>query len=268
MSCQTAFFAGSERIERLSADLRDLPPDDASVWQRVQSEFQLSKDVIHMNNGSIGPSPRIVTESIIDALGKLEADPYHNTWGGLAAGMETTRTHAADFIGAELDEVSLIRNCTEGMNLIATGLDLEPGDEILTSNHEHGGGMVCWQYLRKHRGVKVNYLKMPNPVQNKQQLLSEIEKHLTPKTKLCSFMHVDTITGLQMPLADISELTRRATFSLSAMALRRPACWPSMSRSWESMHLRHRVTNGCVLPKEQGCSTFARKCRTGFIRSR
>jgi len=214
--------AGSERIERLNADLKDLPADDTSFWQRVRGEFQLPENVIHMNNGSIGPSPRVVTETIIDALEKLEADPYHNTWGGLADGMETTRTHAAEFLGAELDEVSLIRNCTEGMNLIATGMDLEPGDEILTSNHEHGGGMVCWQYLRKHRGVKVNYLKMPNPVSDKRELLDLIEEQLTPRTKVCSFMHVDTITGLQMPLADIAALTRPRDILLVADGAQTP----------------------------------------------
>lgn len=214
--------AGNERIDRLSADLVDLQSDDKSIWQRVRSEFQLADHIAHMNNGSIGPSPRVVTDGIIDALGKLEVDPYHNTWGGLAAGMEEVRSVVAEFIGADLDEVSLIRNCTEGMNLIATGMDLEPGDEILTTNHEHGGGMVCWQYLRRHRGVKVNYLKLPNPVRDKQQLLDVIEQHLTPRTRVCSFMHVDTITGLQMPLADIAELTRPREILLVADAAQTP----------------------------------------------
>jgi len=214
--------AGSERIDRLSDDLDGLPPGDQSLWQRVQKEFQLADGIVHLNNGSIGPSPRIVTETIVDALGQLEVDPYHNTWGGLAAGMEDVRRHAAQFIGAELDEVCLVRNCTEGMNLISTGLDLEPGDEVLTTNHEHGGGMVCWQFLREHRGVKINYLKMPNPVRDKQQLLQVIEQHLTPRTRVCSFMHVDTITGLQMPLAEIAELTRPRKILLVADAAQTP----------------------------------------------
>ncbi len=203
-----ALSAASERIDRLRADLGGLQPGGASFWKRVQGEFQLSAGITHMNNGSIGPSPRVVTEGIIDALGQLEADPYHNTWGGLAAGMEDVRSHAADFIGAERDEVALTRNTTEGMNLIATGLDLQPGDEVLTTNHEHGGGMICWQYLRKRRGVKLNYLELPTPVRDTAQLLELVEQNLTPRTRACSFMHADTITGMQMPLAEISELTR------------------------------------------------------------
>ncbi|MBT6629701.1 MAG: aminotransferase class V-fold PLP-dependent enzyme, partial [Gemmatimonadetes bacterium] len=200
--------AGGDPVELLADDLQKFPTSDPSFWQRVRSEFQMRDGVVHMNNGSIGASPRVVTDSILQALTKLEADPYHNTWGGLGAGMEDVRQHAADFIGADLNEVSLVRNCTEGMNNIASGLDLEPGDEILTTNHEHGGGMSCWQYLRQYRGIKVNYLKMPNPVQDKAQLLRVIEQHLTPRTRVASFMHVDTITGLQMPMADIAAITR------------------------------------------------------------
>ena len=214
--------AGSEQIDRLTTDLGDLDPGDAAFWQRVRSEFQMADGVIHMNNGSIGASPRVVTDTILQSLAKLEADPFHNTWGGLGGQMETVRQLAADFIGADLGEVALVRNCTEGMNNVATGLDLAPGDEILTTNHEHGGGMVCWQYLRKYRGVKVNYLKMPNPVRDKAQLLEVIEQHLTPRTRVCSFMHVDTITGLQMPMADIAALTRPRDILLVCDAAQTP----------------------------------------------
>lgn len=214
--------AGSEQIDQLTTDLGGLSGDDAAYWRRVRSEFQLKDGIVHMNNGSIGASPRVVTDTILKSLAKLEADPYHNTWGGLGDGMEVVRQLAADFIGADLNETSLVRNCTEAMNNVATGLDLAPGDEILTTNHEHGGGMVCWQYLRKYRGIKVNYLKMPNPVRDKAQLLQVIEQHLTPRTRVCSFMHVDTITGLQMPLADISALTRPRDILLVCDAAQTP----------------------------------------------
>ncbi len=101
-----------------------------------------------------------------------------------------------------------LRNTTEGMNLVATGLNLQKGDEVLTTNHEHGGGMVCWQYLAKHHGVKMRYIQMPNPVKNKADILVRIERHINKRTRVCSFSHIDTITGLQMPLAEIAEMTR------------------------------------------------------------
>ena len=94
------------------------------------------------------------------------------------------------------------------MNHVASGLDLQPGDEVLTTNHEHGGGMVCWQHLARTRGVVVRCIKMPNPVRDAAQILQLVEDHLTPRTRVCSFCHIDTITGLQMPLTAIAALTR------------------------------------------------------------
>ena len=150
----------------------------------------------------------MVTDALTAYLAELEGNPLANTWGGLGSEMEQVRAKGAEFIGGELDEVVLTRNTTEGMNHVASGLDLQPGDEVLTTNHEHGGGMVCWQHLARTRGVVVRCIKMPNPVRDAAQILQRVEDHLTPRTRVCSFSHIDTITGLQMPLAAIAALTR------------------------------------------------------------
>ena len=196
--------------ERLGALNRDLAAarSASARWQRVRREFRLHPGLVHLNCGSIGATPRVVTDALISYLAELEGNPLANTWGGLGNEMEKVRAKGAEFIGAELDEVALTRNTTEGMNHVASGLDLRPGDEVLTTNHEHGGGMVCWQHLARTRGVVVRYIKMPNPVRDAAQILQRVEDHLTPRTRVCSFSHIDTITGLQMPLAAIAALTR------------------------------------------------------------
>ncbi|ODT99608.1 MAG: hypothetical protein ABS79_04270, partial [Planctomycetes bacterium SCN 63-9] len=143
-------------------------------------------------------------------LAEIEQDPVHEVWGPLGNQTEDVRAKAAKFYGAQLDETVLIENTTTGMNMIAEGIahSLKPGDEILTTNHEHPGGMICWEYLAKHRGVKIVQIPMPAPAKDKDQIVELVKKHLTKKTKVCSFSHVETITGIQMPLAEISKLTR------------------------------------------------------------
>jgi selenocysteine lyase/cysteine desulfurase len=138
----------------------------------------------------------------------LESSPYHHTFegSGLYGQIEGVREKAAVFLGAARDEVALTANTTEGMNGVATGLGLKAGDEILTTNHEHGGGMVGWQYLAKHRGVKIVQFKIPPPAQSAEQILQLLEAHLTPRTRVCFFSHVETITGTLMPLAQIAAL--------------------------------------------------------------
>ena len=199
---------------RFAHGLEDLEKDlttageGASRWRRLRQEFHLKPGFVHFNTGSCGAAPKVVTEAVARYTEEIEVDPVSNTFGGLGSQMEDVRNLAADFLGADVTEIALTRNTTEGMNGVATGIDWEPGDEVLTTNHEHGGGMVCWQHLQKHRGVVVRYLKMPTPLRHKSEFLDLLERHLTPRTRVCSLMHIDTITGMRYPLADVARITR------------------------------------------------------------
>ena len=197
----------AERLGTLGQDVASAS-SERTLWQRVRREFRLNPGLVHLNCGSIGATPRVVTDALTAYLAELEGNPLANTWGGLGNEMETVRAKGAEFIGAEQDETVLTRNTTEGMNHVASGLDLQPGDEVLTTNHEHGGGMVCWQHLARTRGAVVRYVKMPNPVRDAAEIVQLVEDNLTPRTRVCSFCHIDTITGLQLPLTAIASLTR------------------------------------------------------------
>jgi len=202
-----AAAALGSRLDSLQEDLRASAPG-SSFWQRIGREFALNPDVVHLNTGSVGAAPQMVIDALGNYARQIEGDPVHNVWGGVGDAAEEVRARAAAFIGADPDEVMITRNTTEGMNETAVGLHLKAGDEVLTTDHEHGGGMVCWQYLAKHSGVKVRYLEIPDPVQSKQQLIDLVAAQLTPKTRVCSFSHVCTITGMVYPMAEIAALTR------------------------------------------------------------
>jgi len=182
--------------------------DPKEIWGRVKKEFLLRPGLVHMNTGSVGATPRPVVEALTNAMYQLETDPATNEFGPMGAQMEEVRTKAAEFLGAKPDEMVVTHNTTEGMNTIATGLNLRRGDEILTTNHEHPGGFICWEYLAKHFGVKIVQITMPAPVKDKAQFLDLVKSHLTSRTKVCSFQHVDTITGMQLPLAEVAQMTR------------------------------------------------------------
>src|SRR3954451_8948816 len=122
--------------------------DPAAAWARVRREFLLNPGMVHLNTGSLGATPRRVLEAVAGCMYELEGDPVSNVFGPMGHRMEGVRSKAAEFLGARLDEVVLTENTTSGMNAVAQGLSglLKPGDEILTTNHEHPGGSVCWDY--------------------------------------------------------------------------------------------------------------------------
>ncbi len=194
------------------ADLRrDLAvaPDDDAFWKEVRSRFLLRPGLVHMNSATIGATPRPVVSAFTDFLWEVESNPQDQVFG--AAGeqrMEDVRARAASFLGADLDEVALTRNTTEGMNHIAQGLRLEPGDQILSTDHEHPGGSVCWEWLAERTGAEIVRIEMPATATSADQVVELVKRHLTPRTRVCSFSHVSTITGLVMPMAAIAEATR------------------------------------------------------------
>ena len=194
------------------ADLRRdlaLAPDDDAFWKEVRSRFLLRPGLVHMNSATIGATPRPVVSAYTDFLWEVESNPQDQVFG--AAGeqrMEDVRARAASFLGADMDEVVLTRNTTEGMNHIAQGLRLEPGDQILSTDHEHPGGSVCWEWLAERTGAEIVRIEMPATTTSADQVVELVKRHLTPRTRVCSFSHVSTITGLVMPMAAIAEATR------------------------------------------------------------
>jgi cysteine desulfurase/selenocysteine lyase len=210
--------------DRLTALRNNLDSTNATddLWKHVRAEFQLNPGVVHLNTGTLGATPRVVLDSIVATMQQIEGNPAVNmfTWGGEQ--MDEVRSKAAGFIGANLDEVAFTRNTTEGMNALADGLDLKAGDQILTTNHEHGGGMVCWQNQRIRKGVEIVYVKMPRFVKSKQQLVDLVAEKITPRTRVCSLPHIDTINGVILPLKEISRITRAKDIFLVADGAQAP----------------------------------------------
>lgn len=201
--------AASDRLAQLAADV-DAASTPRALWQRVREEFRLESGLVHLNSATLGACPVPVVEAVSDALRELEGNPARRMFGPGIERMDEVRMRAAAFLGADPDEVALTRNTTEGMNAVAAGLDLSPGDRVLTSNHEHGGGMVCWQHLRQQRGVGLDYFELPRRVRSARQVVELVTHHLTPDTRVVSLSHVDTICGVRLPMAALaSELRER-----------------------------------------------------------
>lgn len=201
---------GRVLADHLAGLRRDLmaAPDEQAFWQRVGNEFSLQPGLIHLNNGSIGATPVPVQEAHKAYLDRMESSPYDYTWSGFPDHtLARLQAQAAAFLRAGEDEVFLTRNTTEAMNLISTGMRLEPGDEILTTDHEHPGGMMCWLHMAALQGVVVRQVHLPTPAASKDQILDLIRQAVTPRTRVCSFSHINTTTGLRMPIAEIAGIT-------------------------------------------------------------
>ena len=95
-------------------------------WTKIRNQFLFPKDRQYLNTASLGPSPRMVIDTICKTIEKLETTCSHGH--NLT---KKTHTQIAAFLNTSLDEIAVIRNATEGMNIIARTLRLKAGDEVI-----------------------------------------------------------------------------------------------------------------------------------------
>ncbi len=199
-------------LPRREASGTALSPQDEGFWEDIREQFPHPEEVIYLNNGSLGVSPRPVVDRMIGHLRDTESfeDREYNTypWWGYANTTLDLRVGLAAFLGAEPDEIAVTRNATEGMNTVAGGLDLEAGDEVLLSDQEHPGGRNPWLQKERRYGVVVRYFKVPVPPESPEQILNLVEDAITARTRVISISHIATATGGMLPVREISRLAR------------------------------------------------------------
>jgi len=173
------------------------------------NEYLFSEGLTYLNTGTLGPCRRDTIEETQKFWNELETLPlkFYGKHGAESLA-EKTRDIAARFLGCDISEMAITNSTTSGMNAIAQGLRLKQGDRILTTDQEHGGGLLCWNYFAKYSGVIVDKINIPPGENNAELVLKRIKDALTKKTKLISVSHVFSSTGLRMPIAEISSLAR------------------------------------------------------------
>ena len=191
-------FATASRADDLGQD----------YWRLVQHQFRLEPGLIYLNNASLGPSPALVADATESFRRKLDAFPSRYMWGGWSEEFEAVRSKAGALLGASSEEIAIIHNTTEGMNLVAFSLDLEPGDEVIVADHEHHSGTIPWQYWQEPKGVKLVRPTLPILPSDPDEIVEVYRRAITSRTRVISMCHVVNTNGMILPVKEISEMAR------------------------------------------------------------
>lgn len=182
-----------------------------AYWAEMRQQFLLDPAFLYLNNGTVGTLPRPVLRAWIEAILKVEQmeDPdteLYPLWG--YGPWDDYRRPVAEFIGCELDELALVRNATEGLNYVANGLDLAPGDELLTTDEEHPSGLNPWLLKAKRYGIVVKQVSLPKPPASVGQIIDLFDQARTERTRVLLASHVTTATGCVLPVRELSTWAR------------------------------------------------------------
>ncbi len=182
--------------------------DDEAFWREIQSAFTLDRTVINLNNGGCSPSPRVVHEALVRYLDHSNQAPVHFMWNTLEPGIEAVRRELAKEAGCDPEELAITRNSSEALQIAQLGLDLQAGDEVLTTDQDYGRMLDTWQQRVARNGIVLTKLAFPVPLVDPQEFVRKVEAAITPRTRVIHVCHIVNITGQILPVREVCAIAR------------------------------------------------------------
>jgi selenocysteine lyase/cysteine desulfurase len=167
---------------------------------KVREAFPVLDNFYYLNTGTYGVMP----EPALNAYVAMVIDSEHgsrrnnpiNPWSRT----DETRRQVASLLGATPDEIAFTRNATDGINLVLSGIDWKPGDEVITTAQEHEAVNHPLLYLQKTKGIKARFVEVsPDP----QVMLERINAVCNAKTRLIAMSYITCETGARLPAKEI-----------------------------------------------------------------
>jgi len=172
-------------------------------------DYPITKKTIYMNNGAVAPTPLSTIKAMTDfMLTCAQGGPDSpSTFDYIISLLDELRTRVAHLINCEHDEVVLVQSTTEGINIVANGLDWKTGDTIVVrgGRHEHYANYLPWVALSQRKGVQLRELAMTD--ENGYFDLGQLEK-LVKGSRLITLSHVLYNTGAIMPVEEVGRIAQ------------------------------------------------------------
>jgi len=195
----------AQKITSLNQKYLEDEAPDGIYWEEIRKLYDFEDRFIMMNNGTLGPMPKSVFNTLMRYFRVQVSNPFDG-YNHLPTFRESVRMKLAAFINASPDEVALTSNTTEGINFVINGLDLKEGYEILMSNLEHPGHVGPWRLKEKRTGIGIKVVPLSPTTKTVDEIVGAFAAAITPKTRVISISHTVFITGLIMPLKELSRL--------------------------------------------------------------
>ncbi|MBI1769469.1 MAG: aminotransferase class V-fold PLP-dependent enzyme [Bacteroidetes bacterium] len=198
-------------------------PGDPEFWKKVRDQFMLDRNTVFFNPGTVGAMPKVVVDKMTEHLKYVASgvadwaykddnkEEYISGYNNLMS----IRKKIGQLINTDALEIAMTDNVTHGMSYIANGITLQPGDEILTTDQEHGGGQSAWKIKEKRFGAVFKTVSVGKPIINATEAYDKIVKAITSKTKVLMLSHMISGSGAILPVKELcAEARLRGIFTI------------------------------------------------------
>ena len=194
----------------------EFEPGEAELFARLRADLHFAPDVVYCNTGTLGATPRGVMAAMVNRLQSTETSlpdwPYFQADGEPLTGYQPlldARRRIGQLLGASPEEIAITQNATMGMNDLANGLDWQPGDEVLTTDQEHGGAVSIFRLLAKRRGIVVRELPVATVMARGPEAIVDLFRDaVTPRLKVIMVSQVTSQLGIRMPVEALIALAK------------------------------------------------------------
>ncbi|HBG75032.1 MAG: hypothetical protein A2X25_04505 [Chloroflexi bacterium GWB2_49_20] len=176
---------------------------------KLKELFLIDPDVTFLNHGSFGATPKPVFSVYRDWQSRLESQPVLFLGRELDGLLFEAREKLGRYLNAAADDLVFIPNATFGVNVVASSLKLDQGDQILTSDHEYGACDYSWESVCKKTGVNYIHQAISLPVQTDEVIIEEFWRGVVPQTKVIYLSMITSPTAVRLPVEKICERARK-----------------------------------------------------------
>jgi selenocysteine lyase/cysteine desulfurase len=212
-----AFFKGSLAgfgalaVPACAADSTPSLGANAS-WADVRAQFKLTRDRVHMAGFLLASHPKPVADAIARHRDGFDADPTTYLHENQAEAELAVRSAAASYLGGDVEDIAMTDSTTQGLGVVYGGLQLQPGQELLTTTHDHFATHLALDYrgTRTQNPVRKVSLYDDPSLATSDEIVARLTAAITPATRVIAVTWVHSGTGVKLPLQALADAVARA----------------------------------------------------------
>jgi isopenicillin-N epimerase len=175
-------------------------------WEGVRGQFRVTRDLIHLSGFYLASHPTPVREAIERHRQGLDANPI----GYILANEERLEGEvlraASDYLGVNPTDIALTDSTTMGLGLLYGGLKLRPGQEILTTLHDHYSTEMSLRFRAERTGAEVRTIPLYRRLDqvSREEIVASLVAAIRPQTRIVDITWVHSSTGLKLPIPEMA----------------------------------------------------------------
>jgi selenocysteine lyase/cysteine desulfurase len=203
-------LVGAAAFLPLLTQAAELPVSTRELWGWVRAQQVLDTNLTYLDTATLGPGLRtaMVAEFRQQETFNSDVETYRRLNFSPTAVMALAQ-RLAKFAGCDPNEIVLTQGATEALNVIANGIELQAGDEVIVTQHAHGSALYPWLLYAARRGIVVKQVAFTSPLNDRAQALGLIASQVTDRTRVIAVSHVQYTDGAVLPVAEIAAFARQ-----------------------------------------------------------